>query len=88
MHVVCRVNESLNVQVSLCLTLVAIVSDHGELALQQRAVGGEPLVRHLLVLRLAGEEVQEVDHDTHDHDDLHVVVLPVSPGVMIDRYLW
>ena len=38
----------------------------------------EQLVSHLLVLRLAGEEVEEVDDDPDDHDDLHVEVLPVG----------
>ena len=37
------------------------------------------LVGNLLVLGLAGEEVEEVDDDSNDHGDLHVVVLPVGP---------
>ena len=37
------------------------------------------LVGNLLVLGLAGKKVEEVDDDSNDHSDLHVVVFPVGP---------
>ena len=61
--------------------LGAVVPDQAELRLEGVAVGVEQLVSHLLVLRLAGKEVEEVDDDPDDHNDLHVEVLPVGPQV-------
>ena len=61
--------------------LGAIVTHQAELRLEGVAVGAEQLVGHLLVLRLPGEEVEEIDDDPDDHDDLHIEVLPVRPQV-------
>ena len=58
-----------------------IVSPEAELRLEGAAVSLEQLIGHLLVLGLAGEEVEEEDDDADDHDDLHVEVLPVGPQV-------
>ena len=44
-------------------------------------MGIKQLVGHLLILRLPGEEVEEIDDDPDDHDDLHIEVLPVRPQV-------
>ena len=44
-------------------------------------MSAEQLVGHLLVLRLPGEEVEEIDDDPDDHYNLHIEVLPVRPQV-------
>ena len=64
--------------------LGAIVPHQAELRLEGVTVSAEQLISHLLILRLPGEEVEEVDDDPDDHDDLHVEVLPVRPQVSGD----